>query len=966
MDRKQRNEYVKLINHIQSCESVTSDCVVSRLVIDRLNRKLNQPNGGGSTTRKLSFSVADASKKMTTKTKKKGVENGVWAALSGFLTCVRILLLDLPLTFLFISVITSYLIHQYYTLYVSPMVTAAKWDGVDRLRHEFTYYERKCDASDVSAHEISGLVLDSNNPDHNASKAVETFMTHGMSMMTDILDADVSDELRNYILRRNLELTDEEVIPLDTPEGRWSFGIDANEHPSVALALNQIGSHTLLHQTLEKLLGPDPAVAEITAITVAPGAQPQGWHPDVKPLGNSLKYAQTFTHSYSLFIPLQNVTKRMGATELCPGTHFCGEETLTDVCIQGGFQASKSNKPEDAWKVGDGLIMNQKMWHRGGAYYPSPKQENPYRVVFILTFISRPNFGLDHRQLSHGTYFHIHPFMYGHTFQDLKNAQISMSFPFSMFRSIGLWKPPKANWGWDWVTTSSLRIANGENGYHYEDLEDFVDFHKVAQYLPSFLHGSVNEQSGWQGYIEDTISRIHKFFAIFYSFVAVIYLLLFFGIGYVKGEYRGFKKAIVRTVSIHLIVLFAAQVATKKVQQTQLCQSVDRKTIFARPFLPEPISIQKQKLKLAAKTSMARKHNKSNTSVSFAFLEEDGPTTVPTKYDFLKGVRYDSKHIGYYTNFLDYHPGNKKMMHLIQSYQDLYQNYSNLPNTFQDQIVDSILFRIESDGNRFLRQNVYGEWLIMETKEEKMKEILKHLAYDAETSGKNLVLALDKAVSMLSSNAKFDTTIRTSKVMRRETLRVLSSWRDVLFKEIKFKVPMVGKTKMRLTSPGIKGERSIIYSPSFKLSSYPVHTKYITRKFGRVYNRSLINKFKYQVGDRILFNYQGSGNWVDGLIYHIEYEKYGYAQRSFDDGLTERAGIYLNKIKPYVPLQSGDTVTGIFRDCARCPSHFLPGTIMKVHNDYRYDVLYSTGELEYGALEDHLSRRYANDENTKS
>lgn len=258
---------------------------------------------------------------------------------------------------------------------------------------------------------------------------------------------------------------------------------DANEHPSVAKALNQIGSNKLLQQTLEKLLGPDPAVAEITAITVEPGARAQGWHPDVKPEGNSLRYAQTFTHSYSLFIPLQDVYKYMGATELCPGTHLCGTHDLENMCVEGGFQASESNtQGKGAWQTGDGLMMNQKMWHRGGKYYYT-SGPSPDRVVFILTFISRTNFGKDHRQLSHGTYFHIHPFMYGHTFGDLKNAQVSMSFPFSMFRSLGIWKPPSANWGYDWVTTTALRIANGESGYHYEVSELGIELIQLCQLL---------------------------------------------------------------------------------------------------------------------------------------------------------------------------------------------------------------------------------------------------------------------------------------------------------------------------------------------------------------------------------------------------------------------------------------------------------------------------------------------------
>ena len=197
-------------------------------------------------------------------------------------------------------------------------------------------------------------------------------------------------------------------------------------------------------------------MAEITAITAAPGAEPQGWHADVKQPGNAQKLARTFTHSYSLFVPLQDVHAGMGPTEVCPGTHYCAND-LEVVCARNGFSAAQ----EEIWKRGHGLVMNQKMWHRGPEYRNT---SGPKRVVFIITFISRPNPGVDHRQLSHGTYFHIHPLMYGHTVQDLKNPEISMSFPFNLLRSLGIWKPLNTQWGWDWVTSAALRIANEENG----------------------------------------------------------------------------------------------------------------------------------------------------------------------------------------------------------------------------------------------------------------------------------------------------------------------------------------------------------------------------------------------------------------------------------------------------------------------------------------------------------------------
>ena len=130
----------------------------------------------------------------------------------------------------------------------------------------------------------------------------------------------------------------------------------------MAAAVKQISGHYILRNTLERLLGINPAVVEITAITAAYGADFQGWHPDVKPLASSVKYGRSFTHSYSLFIPLQNTTALMGATEVCPGTHYCAN-TLTDVCSRMGFQAG-GNDEDNWWRSGDAVLMNQCTWHR--------------------------------------------------------------------------------------------------------------------------------------------------------------------------------------------------------------------------------------------------------------------------------------------------------------------------------------------------------------------------------------------------------------------------------------------------------------------------------------------------------------------------------------------------------------------------------------------------------------------------
>jgi len=922
MNKAEREEFQKLRQHIANCQTVPRESFVSRVVLHRLNEKMLQleqaPSSGGSR------GIWKGRKNKQKKPKRSAIES--------FFAFVRTLIIDLPFTLLLLSTVITHLAHEYYVHYVSPMIDAARWVNNDRLKNEYTYYDRPCDVSDITAKSIEEVILEDGIND--ADEAVDKFMVHGMGLFTNILDDQVSDDLRNYIRRRNYELSDEEIIPLDTPDGRHSFGINANEDPSVALALNQIGTHKLLHETLEKLLGPDPAVAEITAITVEPGAEAQGWHPDVKPLGSSIKYGRTFTHSYSLFIPLQNVTKRMGATELCPGTHYCSSEYLEDMCIEGGFQASESNSMDKAWKVGDGLMMNQKMWHRGGVYNPSRRERNPDRVVFILTFISRPNFGLDHRQLSHGTYFHIHPFMYGHTFQDLKNAQVSMSFPFSMFRSIGIWKPPNANWGYDWVTTSSLRIANGENGYHFEDLDHFVKHHPLSKRLPSFLHGVVKPESGWQFYIQDTIHRFRTFFfVIFVSFI-ITYLTVVLVIDFLEsGKNQRLFSTLKRFLCISLIVLFLAKRAAETVKQTQFCRSVDSKTVYARPFLPKPRS--RRQLEKLSKKSIFR------------------PTTVPSKTDVLFGNRYDSKNIGNYINFLNYHPGNKKMRELLDTYTDLYHSYKDLPKVFEDEVVKVI----DSNLDQFLLQNDFGEWTIMGDKERK-NNILKHLTYGGTSQGL-LFKALDKEAAVLFSDAKFGTKIRSSTAMKEKTLESLAHWRDeVLVKNINLLKLLKNSTKdVNFSASKANGGRFDL-STTYKLPSCPTYDESLlrTNSTKNFIGKSASHNFK--VGDRILYSYQGSGYWLDGKIIHIEFNNYAYTERRFSDGLIERGGVFLKKVKPYVPLKEKDEICYIVRSCPSCKSTYIHGTVEVAYPDFTYDLDFESNDAEYGTDGEFVARRY--------
>ena len=863
-------------------------------------------------------------------------------------TAIRMILLDGPMTVLFSLLMLSILIQQYYNQYVSPTIDAADWvsNDAERLQHEFTYYARQCDASDVSISSVQSVKL--NADAHDAQDAVDNVMTHGMTVYPSLLQQSTALELRNYIMRRNQQLTNDEVIPLDGPENRWSFGIHANEHPSVAKALEQLSSNQMLEESLETLLGSDPAVAEITAISVAPGADTQGWHADVKALGNSLKYVQTFTHSYSVFVPLQDVTPEMGATAVCPGTHFCADEDLADVCSEHGFQAA-GQRPEEVWKTGDGLMMDQKMWHRGAAY---TAKTGPHRVVFIITFISRPNYGRDKRQLSHGTYFHIHPHMYGHTFYDLKNASVSMSWPFAPLRSLGLWKPPKAQWGWDWVTTSAMRIANDQNGYTNGDMFDFVEYHSIGKMIPYWLQGSVTEDGGWQLYVKETIDNIVRLGKVTYGgvllLVTAMILALDAGEGFKRGRTGSFVR---RIVLVNAVILMLSYQAIAKVRSTPYAKSVEEQTIFASPFVPKP---EGPNAKIFEDALNAR-------LMDFNLIAPPQPTTLPEKNDILLGNRFDSNYIGYYINFLNYHPGNKEWRKVLGLHSRLYHNYSGLPPAFQQQVKSVVKHHVESNANgRMLTQNYFGEWIVMD-QHHVQTTIDRSLAMGVDT----LSAALYKSIAVIAADARHGAQQSRTRVMQLETLDNLAQWKAIIAPisssaaapPAQFKQPAIPKSLMR-ASLSTKKALPHTLGKCDKLTTFNRGLHHLGESGGPD------SDMKVGAGDLVLVNYRGSGNYLPARVIHTEYTHYGVIEFNvgnghFKRGGGERSDAYLKKAKPITALKEGDLVAHMDRKCDRCPIEFEPGTVIKCYPDMFCDVRYDNGDIE-GVLRDEVALRFEN------
>jgi hypothetical protein len=307
---------------------------------------------------------------------------------------LRTFLLDVPLFIILVTFFACLWLHHVHDLYLEPQLEALLWTE-DRAAEEITYYLRECHATDMTTHDGAELFL---SPDVTPEEAYEHQLLHGFSVFPGVLAPKTADNLRNYVMSKNRNLTEDESIFVIAGENRFSFGL-GTEEPSVTAAMMELANSKRLRPTLEKVLGPNPSLIEMTAITSSYGAEAQYWHDDVIPMASAIKYARSFGPSYSIFIQLQNTTKEMGATAACPGSYYCSGGSMDVYCDKDGFQVVGE---DGHWNTGDALLMNMNSYHRGSAHIDPNGID---RVMLILTFVPRPNKRAESRQMSQGITF---------------------------------------------------------------------------------------------------------------------------------------------------------------------------------------------------------------------------------------------------------------------------------------------------------------------------------------------------------------------------------------------------------------------------------------------------------------------------------------------------------------------------------------------------------------------------------
>jgi hypothetical protein len=691
-----------------------------------------------------------------------------------FTILTRITILDLPLILSILLFTTCITAHHLYHTYGNPLMDAFIWTP-ERRQNEYTYFQRQCHINDISTTDINDIII---NPQTTSpQQAADITNQHGMAIFPYILSPDTIHNMREFVLCKNSELTDDDAIPLISQHQRWSFPISASSDDSVPPVLREIATNVMLQSSLDILLGDDPAMVEFTAITSAYGAGDQHWHSDNSYDDGSMHFGRSFVPMYSLFIPLQDTTRAMGATSACPGTHLCGDETwLTDVCDELDFQVHDSrgddlalSEMDHVWKAGDGFLMHLNTFHRGPAHTDPNGTE---RVMLIMSISSRPKGPhFDRRQISLGTSYSNSWDMWSLTMKDLATIENTMYFPWNILRTLGIYKPNNNKWGFDLFTVAASRIVNNQMGYRYDDLQIFVDKLRSKGELMRLLFGYLPHvedeeyDGGFRLYFTEAIRRCIMFGGAVY--LAILFFNLFVGIVMRHGFSSLRRASLIHVVLISPFVLWA-YFLSKTPWGSDLIHGYSLLSPFSAVENDETWMISR--------------------------FHGDGVTTLAEGTDVLIGTRLQSHHLGEHLT-LNNNPGNALFRNLVHESSGVYPF-----DILREAVANDISRNIAKERGRFLIQNRYGDWETLSN-----EQIHKYISSELRMEYYPVVRSAHEDILDLISDCAYGPR-RSTAMSRNQCQHYLWNMNEMLLPIEKFEVKAAKKNVKSIISiiPNVK------------------------------------------------------------------------------------------------------------------------------------------------------------------
>jgi ectoine hydroxylase-related dioxygenase (phytanoyl-CoA dioxygenase family) len=702
------------------------------------------------------------------KKKKKGKSSRLM-----FLLLIEVCCLGVPFSLLTATLFFQQVYHGPLLTYIESFRISHK--GADErglyysLDADVTYYHRQCTKEDITTSHIANKTDRSNLliiPEDTTPDLVEdVMMTHGAVILPEVLSEETASNLRTYLESRHAiqdQLGWQEKF--FTGMNRLSLGVGFDDDPSIQQAIYEIGTNERIQTTLTGLFGtPDAAIIETSTLTTMHGAENQGLHSDSDFFGSSLLYARTFLHSYTMFIALQDTTSRMGATTVCPGTHWCANEDMHEFCLpheyeyddDGSDQAFADYNNNEAFDVssngitakqsgvlrkGDAMMFNQNAFHRG-PQNDDPNHKDTNRAMFIVTFVNKRDYEKygDVRQQGMGTYYYQRWTMWGHLFSDFKLALSSIKTttwtqPWATLKTCGVMGGNAVTW----TEHVARQFANQMDFYDPGELPEFKQYLELTiGEIVSHLHQGTSN-SDWHEYIPRVLENAVQLAKTVY----IVGLIVSTCLSLLLSPRDGRGTLLLRLVMWHVLIGSLGYGALYGLEHYSfLGRKIISQEIHATAFPRHP-SIPPN-------------------------------TTFPDRMDFLVGTRYDADFLGSYNRALDYHPGNIKLNTIIENF-----GASELPLHCHASLIWK-QWQAQNKANplRMLLQDAAtGYWTLMPD----TKDILKRMVLKLRNP---LLEKVDTHLLQVLANARFGRRRDTVMAQRFEK-QMVQHWQHVFFSSL--------------------------------------------------------------------------------------------------------------------------------------------------------------------------------------
>jgi hypothetical protein len=609
-------------------------------------------------------------------------------------------------------------------------ILTAKLAKIPNLRHFAECPE------DITARSADELTIRHNM---TATDAMMHNVKHGVSIFPQVLQNETADALREFVLENKNTRRFPGIFVIE-PENRFSGVFTIDEDPSILQAAKEIATHPILRPALEEILGRNPAVIEFSVINSAYGAMTQEFHADTDVEASAMKYGRTFAPSYSLFIPLQDTTGDMGATEVCPGSHVCHWDFPYCTTGRGSLQVSEGSS-RDLWPRGSGALMNQQLQHRGRGHFDEFGGE---RVLVVISFAPRPRTGhleVETRMVSLGSTFSIKTDHWGHTLDDYAEASSRMRQPWRTLRALGIYKPVNSEWGWDLLTMASMRLVNEAYGYYRHELDELIEKGGIS-FVPKVLQAEVTGEEGWHHYYMNTFENCKRALKTLNLCALGCFLACCSVFDGTSG--RLFRKRTHGSVTMRslkrILLTHGLAILAAHGLWVRLCNST-----------------------WATKVTLGKLYN----LIGFDLENAKVAATLPSLPDALLETRYNSEYLGSYNHMLDVtHPGNRNFYQLVNQNS---LGYDKLNPSLQRHLSSSILELQRLSGGRLLTQNDLGKWYEM-SGERAIDAVHKELM----KASNHFVSKVLTELEFLLSETKFG-HVRDSAMYQRHTPEVLQS-----------------------------------------------------------------------------------------------------------------------------------------------------------------------------------------------